>query len=161
MNIRPASLQDASAISKLILSVAHYFTLNSDGTGAEGFLKTISKEAIEGYIDDSNFRYLAGFVDENLAGVVAIRDNKHLYHLFVSPKFQRRGFARELWSTAMEEAIQLGSRGEFTVNSTPFAAPVYTSFGFEVVGQRVETKGIAFIPMKLSRSGPAGEFRRS
>jgi GNAT superfamily N-acetyltransferase len=153
MNIRSATSQDAGAISTLIRSVAHYFTLHPEGVGAEDFLKTISKDSIEGYINAPNLNYLAGFIDDTLVGVVAIRDNKHLHHLFVSPLFQRRGISRELWNTAMKMAIQLGNPDEFTVNSTPFAAPVYASFGFEAVGQKVETHGIAFIPMKLSLGG--------
>ncbi len=150
MNIRNATNQDAEAVSTLIQSVAHYFTLHPEGEGAEDFLKTITKDAIEGYINASNFNYLAEFIDESLVGVIAIRDNKHLYHLFVSPPFQGRGLSRKLWNAAFEMAIQLGNPREFTVNSTPYAAPVYASFGFEAVGQKVETKGIAFIPMKLS-----------
>lgn len=151
MDIRTANPKDAKAISTLICSVSHYFTLHPEGVGAEAFLETISEKAIEGYINAANFHYLVGFKDGALAGVVAIRDNKHLYHLFVSPQFQRRGVAKELWSVAMSYAVQHGNSGEFTVNSTPYAAPVYASFGFEATGQRVETKGIAFIPMKFSQ----------
>jgi GNAT superfamily N-acetyltransferase len=153
MNIRSATPQDAGDISTLILGVAHYFTLNPDGVGAEDFLKTISRDSIEGYINAPNINYLAGFIDDTLVGVVAIRDNKHLHHLFVSPLFQRRGISRKLWNHAVEMAIQLGNPGEFTVNSTPYAAPVYASFGFEAVGRKIETSGIAFIPMKLSLGG--------
>lgn len=150
MKIRTATLKDADAISTLILGVAHHFTINPEGVGAEDFLKTISREAIERCINAPNLKYLAGFIEETLVGVVAIRDNKHLYHLFVSPMFQRRGLSRKLWNTAMEMAIQLENPREFTVNSTPYAESVYTSFGFKVVGEKVETKGISFIPMKLS-----------
>jgi GNAT superfamily N-acetyltransferase len=151
MHIRPARPEDANAISALIHSVAHYFTVKPDGSGADEFLTTISPEAISRYISGANFQYLAGFVDQALVGVVAVRDNKHLYHLFVSPQFQRRGYAKALWKAAMDKAIELGNPGEFTVNSTPFAAPVYESFGFEALGPKVETKGIAYIPMRYSR----------
>ena len=151
MKIRPASPQDANAISALIQSVAHYFTVNPDGSGADDFLKTTSPEAIELYINDSDFIYLVGFTDDHMTGVVSIRDKKHLYHLFVSPEFQRLGHARELWEAAKSKAVQLGNSGEFIVNSTPFAAPVYAKLGFEAIGPKVETKGIAFIPMKFKQ----------
>jgi GNAT superfamily N-acetyltransferase len=150
MHIRPASPDDAQVISLLIHSVAHYFTLDADGLGAEEFLKTISAEAIQHCIRDPNFLYLAGFMDETLVGVAALRANKHLHHLFVAPQFQGRGYARALWSTARQKALQHGNPGEFTVNSTPFAEPVYAAFGFKAIGPRVETMGIAYIPMALS-----------
>jgi ribosomal protein S18 acetylase RimI-like enzyme len=150
MNIRSANPDDSLSISLLIQSVAHYFTLHQEGIGAEDFLKTISPEAIEGYIKAPNFLYLAGFIDGELAGVVAIRDNRHLYHLFIAPKFQRKSLAKKLWHEAMAESIERGNPGTFTVNSTPFAVPVYESFGFEVTGPKRETKGIAFVPMTFS-----------
>lgn len=152
MDIRIANPNDAKSISALINGVAHYFTLHPEGIGAESFLETISEAAIESYIRDPNFHYLIGFLDGKLAGVVAIRDNKHLYHLFVSPPYQGRGLARTLWNAAMGKAIQHGNPGEFTVNSTPYAEAVYTAFGFEPTGSKIETKGIAFVPMRY-RSG--------
>lgn len=149
MHIQPATPHDASAISALIHSVAHHFTLRPDGQGAEEFLLTIGTDAIQRCIEDPRFRYLAGFVGGQLAGVVAVRDHRHLYHLFVSPAFQRQGLARALWRTARAHAMQHGNPGQFTVNSTPYAAPVYTSFGFRPTGPAVQTKGIAYIPMRL------------
>jgi ribosomal protein S18 acetylase RimI-like enzyme len=149
MQIRTAMPSDAQAISALIQSLATYFTVHPDGSGAEDFLKTISTQAIAQCTRDPDFLYLVGYVDEHLAGVVSVRGNKHLYHLFVSPAFQRLGYARELWEAAKEQAVQRGNAGEFTVNASPFAEPVYTKFGFEATGPRVETKGIAFIPMQL------------
>lgn len=149
MNIRTATSHDATAISTLIRSVAHYFTLHPQGLGAESFLKTLAIEAIDGLIQAANFRYFAGFIGDDLAGVVAMRDDKHLYHLFVSPQFQRQGVASQLWAHAKADALRRGNSGEFTVNSSPFAVPVYASFGFVAMGDKVETNGIAFVPMKL------------
>lgn len=152
MNIRPAIPEDAATISNLIHSLTHHITIHPEGVGAEDFFKTISPEAIEGLIIAPNFLYLAGFIKDELAGVIAMRDNQHLYHLFVSPAFQRKGVAKELWKTMIDKSRSQGNPGEFKVKSTPFAVPVYQSFGFEVVGKRVETKGVAFIPMKLSQA---------
>lgn len=149
MYIRTATSHDAESISVLIRSVAHYFTLHPQGLGAEEFLEAISGDAIEGFIHAANFRYFAGFMGDDLAGVVAIRDDKHLYHLFVSPQFQRQGLARQLWTHAKADALRHGNPGAFTVNSSPFAVAVYAAFGFVPAGDKVETRGIAFVPMKL------------
>lgn len=40
--------------------------------------------------------------------------------------------------------------GEFTVNSSLYAVPVYERYGFIPAGLRVEVHGIAFVPMKLA-----------
>lgn len=149
MRIRRATPADAKAISALILGVSRYFTLHPAGVGAEAFLATVSAEAIHGYLSSPDFVYRVAEDDGGLAGVVAIRENRHLYHLFVAPDGHRRGLARRLWTEAMDAALQAGNPGEFTVNSTPYAVPVYERFGFVATGPRVETNGIAFVPMRL------------
>ena len=156
MKIRPATTDDARAISALISSVAHYFTLHPQGEGAEDFLKTIRPSSIAGYITAENFMYFAGFVADELAGVVAIRDKKHLFHLFVAPKFQRQGIAGRLWAFAKDSAIRAGNTQDFTVNSTLYAVPFYERLGFKARGPKVETHGIAFVPMKLAGSNEDG-----
>ena len=150
MKIRHARAEDANAISALIQSVAHLFTLHPEGKGAEDFLQSIQPPAIASYIQSANFLYIVGFIDRELAGVVAIRDKTHLYHLFVAAEFQGRGLARQLWQHAKEEAVFAGNVRRFTVNSTPNAVPVYERFGFRATGPQVETKGLASIPMEMN-----------
>ena len=153
LEIRTAQPSDVPQISALISDLAHYFTLDSSGKGADHFLSSVSVKAIERYISSPTFYYLVGFIGERLAGVVAIREGKHLFHLFVSPEFHRQGVARVLWYRARAAALQDGNPGIFTVNSTPFAVPVYERFGFRAVGPRTELNGIAYVPMELKPSG--------
>jgi len=149
MEIRIAVEGDADAVSALIRSVAHFFTLHPDGEGAEDFLKTLEPDAIRRCITSPRFAYHVGHIGGELVGVVAVRDTTHLYHLFVAQTFQGRGFARALWRKAREVAVVAGNMHGFTVNSTPFAVPVYERFGFEATGPRREMHGIAFVPMAL------------
>ncbi len=149
MQIRRAGTEDAEAISQLIRGLARYFTLDPQGHGAEAFLKSIEPSAIKGYISASNFSYFIGHVESQLAGVVAVRDNTHLYHLFVGQEFQGQGLSSQLWQHAKTSAAAAGNRVAFTVNSTPYAVPVYERFGFKASGPRVETNGIAYVPMRL------------
>jgi GNAT superfamily N-acetyltransferase len=150
MTIRTATDEDATPVSELILSVAHYFTVNPQGEGADDFLKTIQPQEIRRYISGENFIYLVAEINGEIGGVVGIRDHKHLYHLFVAPQHQRKGIARALWENARNKAIAAGNIEGFTVNSTRYAVPVYEKFGFIATGPIVETQGIAFVPMKLT-----------
>ena len=61
----------------------------------------------------------------------------------------REGIARTLWHRAREAALQSGNPGEFTVNSSMVAVPVYRSFGFVQDGAVVLTHGMAFQAMRL------------
>jgi GNAT superfamily N-acetyltransferase len=149
MKIRRAMPEDAEAISALIKSVAHYFTVHPEGLGAEGFLKTIEPAATCANISAPNFHYAVGHIDQQLVGIVALRDTTHLYHLFVDQAFQKQGLSRQLWLHAKEASIAAGNHLGITVNASVYAVPVYERFGFAATGSRVETHGIAFLPMAL------------
>jgi ribosomal protein S18 acetylase RimI-like enzyme len=146
MHIRSATTQDAEAISALINFSAHHFLLDSSGSGAERFLAGITPQAILGYITRSNFHYLIAEDGTDLAGAVALRDGRHLFHLFVAPAYQRQGLARALWAAAKQGAAK--DLESFTVKSSPNAVAAYERFGFTANGQRTELNGIAFVPMK-------------
>jgi GNAT superfamily N-acetyltransferase len=150
MHIRQATQEDAEEISRLISSVAHFFTVEPDGSGAEGFMLSITPEAIRNKLRDPCFHYLCAFQGVTLAGVGALREGRHLFHLFVSPTFQRLGVARQLWQALQAAAVPPAE--VFTVNSTPYAVPTYERFGFVATGQRIEMNGIAFVPMKAVAS---------
>jgi GNAT superfamily N-acetyltransferase len=145
MKFRPVTVDDAAALSALILRFSHDFTVSPDGADAAPFFESISANAVAGYIADPRYRYLAAFDDAVLAGFIAIRDGSHVFHLFVAPEFQRHGLATRLWQLATAS----GKTDGFTVNSSRFAVPVYERFGFVKTGPQVEKHGICFVPMRL------------
>ena len=145
--IQKARKDDAKSISDLILSVANYFTLHPEGIGAERFLASMSPAAIEKYIDNPDFDYYVCHVGCDLAGVVAAKERNHLFHLFVAKRFQKNGFSKILWRHLKANVFDSSGADKVTVNSTPYAVPVYEKFGFASVGSKVERDGIAFVPM--------------
>ena len=149
MRIERASIDDAPRVSWLIRGLSESLFLLPNGEGAGPFLASISEAAIRSYIEAANFSYFVAEDESKLVGVVAMRDNSHLYHLFVEPSLQGKGFARQLWHFIKANAVQAGNLGKFTVNSSLNAVPVYESFGFKVSGPKVEMHGIAFQPMQL------------
>lgn len=146
MEIRCAIADDAEEISRLIKSLSHCFTLKPDGSGAEALLSSIEPHAIRQYIESEEFQYFAGLIQDKIIGVVAVREGRHLFHLFVAEPYQGKGWARRLWEHAKQVAF---CTGRITVNSTLFAVPVYERFGFNKLGEKVETKGIAYVPMAI------------
>ena len=150
MEIRTATITDAKKISEIIRSLSQPFFTFPDGKGAEAFLESISENAVAGYIGRDNFSYYVGEEQGEVVGAIAIRENKHLYHLFVVPSCQRRQFGRQLWEYAKAKAIMAGNQGEFTVNSSLNAVPVYQAFGFETTSEMKQANGVSFLPMTLA-----------
>jgi len=150
MDIRLATPCDAPAISRLVKGLTCFFTIEPSGIGAEGFLSSLEPASIAKVVTAPNFKYYVGHENDVMVGTVAVRDNSHLFHLFVVEEFHRQGKGRLLWQHARDAAMQAGNSGRFTVNSTVFGVLAYQSFGFETVGLKTETTGIAYIPMVLN-----------
>ena len=150
LHIRLATSDDAAAISAVILVSADKLTVHPDGRGAAEFLATLAPAAIDGCIRSTRFRYWVGTIDGVVAGLVAMRDYAHLFHLFVAPAYQRQGLAAQLWAHTRADALAHADISAFTVNASLYAAPVYRAFGFQDTSQPVEVNGIAFIPMSLN-----------
>jgi hypothetical protein len=64
MHIRQATQEDAEEISKIISSVAHFFTVEPDGRGAEQFMLSITPGAIRNNICDPCFQYIRTYAKE-------------------------------------------------------------------------------------------------
>ena len=126
--------------------------VSPSGEGAEPFFAAIGEPAIQGYVSAGNFDYFVAKQEGLLAGVIALRDNRHLFHLFVAEPFQGQGLGGQLWHTVKANAIQTGNPGQFTVNSSLNALPVYEKFGFVASGPIALTHGVAFQPMRLSQA---------
>lgn len=153
MNVETASVADAEEISALIVGLSEPFYLSPTHEGAEPFLASIGTEAQRAYLAAGNFSYRVARVGARIVGVVALRNNAHLFHLFVAQAFQGRGLARQLWQLVASDARRAGNPGEFTVNSSLDAVPVYEKFGFAREGEVQRVHGVAFQPMRL-RSVP-------
>jgi ribosomal protein S18 acetylase RimI-like enzyme len=147
--LRPGQVADASAISALILSLQPYLTIAPDAAGAEEFLLTIQPDAIAYNLRAPNFRYQLALHGNILAGLVAVRDNSHLYSLYVASAYHARGLGRLLWEAGRDDARALGNRGRFTVNSSAYAQAMYQHLGFRATGPMAELNGIRFVPMVL------------
>ncbi len=148
--MRPALVADAPAITALIDDLMPFLTLHPDGAGAEKFIEHCRQPAIEGYLSQSRYAYQLAYCDGKLAGVVAMRDNTHLFHMFVPRALHRRGMARRLWQAARDASLARGDVTAFTLNSSMYAVPFYASLGFVATGPKVEEGGIAFVPMRMA-----------
>lgn len=148
--IRKALASDAEKISELIYSLTHLFFVEPDGKGAEHFLQMSTPAGLAAFMAQPNINYLLGEDEGVFCGVVAVRNNSHLQHLYVVPSMQGRGVGKYLWETARNQAIGAGNNGEFTVNASLKAVPFYLRMGFEATGGVSILGGLRFQPMKLN-----------
>ena len=125
-----ATVADARAISELILPLATKFIAHEfSEEGQRNLLRSMEPDAIEGFFH-AGHRYHVAEVEGRVVGVVGVRDNSHVHHLFVAEDHQRCGLARELWKVARDVCLEAGNPGRFTVFSSKYALGVYRAFGF-------------------------------
>jgi len=157
MEIRPFDAADmpvlVPAMAALLRSLALEFIVHeSTPLGAATFLAENDENGIRGYLARGYVCHVA-LDGLRLAGFIAIRDNSHLFHLFVGTAWQRQGLARRLWHAARAAAIARGGDGNFTVNASNYAVSAYERLGFVRVAPIQCVKGLSFNPMHLAWAG--------
>ncbi len=86
------------------------------------------------------------FVDGDLAGIIALRsEGTHIALFFVRKEYQRQGIGKMLF----KEALHHNSSGKMTVNSSPYAVPIYHRLGFSDTDIEQTVNGIRFTPMVI------------
>ncbi|MBO7910874.1 GNAT family N-acetyltransferase [Vibrio splendidus] len=150
VNIRSAEISDAKGISELISPLAKkYVCPTCDASVHDILLNSMSEENVEKYLSTNYTYVVAVTANGEMVGVAGVRDNSHLYHLFVDDNFQGNGLSRQLWEAVKEEAIKNGNSGIFTVNSAVNAENVYLRFGFKRTEGIRNRQGMIDIPMLL------------
>lgn len=150
MQIRPLVNADIPALADLLRALAlEYIVHESPPEGASTFLAENDQAGLRGFLARGHVYHVAHDEHGELAGFIAVRDDSHIFHLFVGKRWQRQGLARRLWDTARGAALARGGDGTFTVNASNYAVPVYEAFGFVRVGPTECVKGLYFNPMRL------------
>ena len=86
------------------------------------------------------------FIKERLVGVLATRSGgAHIALFFVDGAYQGQGIGRQLF-----EAVRIECPApNMTVNSSPYAVPIYHHLGFADTDVEQSVHGLRFTPMEV------------
>ncbi len=93
------------------------------------------------------------YIEDTLAGVIATRDVSHISLMFVDKTFHKRGIARQLFDVVKKDIADNSDTEYISVNSSPYAVPVYERLGFVATDVQQEKDGIKYVPMKCRLVG--------
>ena len=149
MLIREMKFNDISSVNSLIIEVFDKY-MSGDYTkeGIKNFYEFISPASLRERLSSGN-RFYTAEKDEIIAGVIEVRDNSHIALFYVKGAFHGMGIGRSLFEHALE---QIPTGTTITVNSSPFAVPVYERLGFTRHLPARMKDGMAFIPMKYNHN---------
>lgn len=114
--------------------------------GVEHFLHYVDVE-LDQELAENKLVIWCAKADEKNVGILAVRLPDHLALLFVDEAYQRQGIAGKLFQTMFYELTPV----ELSVNSSPYAIPIYEKLGFEKTGTEEIVSGIRFQPMRYQR----------
>jgi GNAT superfamily N-acetyltransferase len=137
---------ETAAVSFLAREVFDQFVAplyQSDGVAE--FHRYASVEALS-QRHESGYITLVAEHSGELAGMLHLREPRHVSMLFVRSSRQRGGIARGLLAAA--ESLAGDTDCEFTVNSSPNAVSAYERLGFRITGPEQCVLGIRFVPMQ-------------
>jgi ribosomal protein S18 acetylase RimI-like enzyme len=150
--IRAMSHADIASVASLLESLAREHIIHEFGPHArEVFLTKNNENSIREFVAQG-FRYHVAELNGRIIGFVGVRDNKHLYHLFVANEFQRQGLGRQLWNVARAQCLAAGNPGNFTVNSSNNAVAIYERLGFVRTGPMQNRDGVLYNPMATNHA---------
>lgn len=149
MSIRTLVESDLEAVSALCISA--FMTAVAPSLSPQG-VATFTQIAAA----DSFAKRMAGdnlmlvFVQENqVLGVIELKEGRHVAMLFVDPQQQSRGVGRQLVAAALAHA-----RSEVvTVSASLTSVAAYERYGFNRAGEIGEYDGLVYQPMTITLSG--------
>ena len=153
--VRLALPPDAEAVSSLVLSLAGDLLVDAAGEEAQRFYASMSPSEVAKYLGIPTRFYVVAEVDGQVQGMIMVRDNNYIGQFFVAKAHQGQGIGTALWQFALARARKLGGTGQFTVNSTPTAVPIYSRLGFAATGPLEVASGFKYIPMRSEAQSAA------
>lgn len=108
--------------------------------GIDEFYRSIHDRA---YLD--MLTMYAAYQKDQMLGIIATRSQgTHVALFFVDGKYHKHGVGRKLFEAALEQ----NTSGFMTVNSSPYAVPVYHKLGFQDTDGEQTVNGLRFTPIR-------------
>lgn len=115
--------------------------------GVESFRNFIWGKRIAEMIKDGSFVVWGCYCENQLVGMLAMRDCQHISLAFVMADFHRQGIGRMLYSQAKKYA-SLHLKRKITVNASPYGLPFYRAIGFKETDMENVVDGVRSTPME-------------
>jgi GNAT superfamily N-acetyltransferase len=139
-NIKPAQLDDASAIRELISYTLRRCVV-ADDASYEAVYSDICTILDSWAANPEGSVHLVYECGDSIVGVVLISNFERMHLLFVHPSHQRKGIGRALVDRALEACRLSGGSTRVTLNSSNHAAAFYREYGFVPNGEPRDLPG--------------------
>lgn len=140
-NLTPDDLPHASALCLDAFTEAVAPSLSAQGV--ETFTRVAAPQAFAARMQGDNLM-LACVTQGALAGLIELKEGRHVAMLFIAPGWQRQGIGTRLMNAALEHARV----DVVTVKASLPSVPAYQHYGFTLAGEVGEFAGLVYQPME-------------
>jgi len=140
-NLTPDDLPHASALCLDAFTEAVAPSLSAQGV--ETFTKVAAPQAFAERMQGDNLM-LACVAQGSIAGLIELKEGRHVAMLFIAPGWQRQGIGTRLMNAALEHARV----DVVTVKASLPSVPAYQHYGFTLAGEVGEFAGLVYQPME-------------
>lgn len=150
IRIREIAEDEIAAASALVSAVFDEFVAALySAEGVHEFKSFIEPPKLIERLRSTSF-ILAAEIDDEMVGVIGVRDGSHVFLLFVKGDQQGKGIAKALLAEALQRCKTINpDLTKVTVNSSPNAVEAYRRMGFIPTSEEQLTNGIRYVPMIL------------
>ena len=117
-------------------------------TGIDSFRDFLSDSLLRRMFLTGEYPMFIALDGERQAGMISLRNKKHISLLFVDEGHHHRGIGRRLIENAEEYIRKEYQERKITVNAAPYAVGFYHQIGFEDVAPQLSKDGIIYTPME-------------
>lgn len=143
VHITAPGSEDLEAISRLIAETFKaYAESDMSAEGRENFLSVTTAEALAKRWSEDRIARVA-WKDGKPVGYLEVSGAGRVHLFFTDKDHIGQGIGRRLFDLVLAE----GRWTRLTVNSSPYAVPVYEHLGFIATAGRTTKDGITFVPM--------------
>lgn len=147
--IHPLNKDDIAPALDLVWRVFSEFEApDYSEEGIAEFKAFIEPSFIADKMASGEFRLWGAFENHKIVGVIAVKPPLHISLLFVDKEYHRRGIARKLLDTILNDKAITGDHRAITVHSAPYAVEIYCRLGFMPADTEQTVNGLRFTPMK-------------
>ncbi|WP_043201716.1 GNAT family N-acetyltransferase [Pseudomonas putida] len=140
-NLTPDDLPQASIVCLDAFMQAVAPSLSAQGI--ETFTKVAAPQAFAERMQGDNLM-LACVAQGAIAGLIELKEGRHVAMLFIAPGWQRQGIGTRLMNAALEHARV----DVVTVKASLPSVPAYQRYGFTLAGEVGEFAGLVYQPME-------------
>jgi ribosomal protein S18 acetylase RimI-like enzyme len=141
---------EEAEIHDLVVSVFNEFIgCRYPPEGVREFLTYVAPASLRQRFLSNHFTLVAT-KNEQIVGMIEVRDDSHICLFFVDERLHRQGIGRGLFERALQMCRE--NRPDcavIDVNSSPNSVGVYERLGFSQVQPEKTIHGITFVPMVL------------